>query len=92
MDNIIKQLACLLFYGLDKWFVFDPLGEFVDADVDVAKTSRRGLEWPNHIQSLACKEPRCRNRLQGLSWDVDLFSEKLVVLTSANECFSISYG
>ena len=92
MNYVIEQLGCFLRCSLDQGFVIDPFGEFVNADVDPAETSRRGLERLDHIQSLACKGPRCRDRLQDLSWDVDLFGEKLAVLTSANECFSISYG
>ena len=92
MNDVTKQLGCFLCYNLDQGFVIDPFGEFVNADVDPAETSRRGLERLDHIQSLACKGPRCRNHLQGLSQDVDLFSEKLAVLTSVNECFNIGYG
>ena len=92
MNDVVKQLSCLLCCSLDQGFVFDSLGEFVDADIDPAETYRRGFERSDDIQSPACKGPRCRNHLQDLNWDVDLFSEKLAVLTSANECFSISYG
>ena len=74
---------------MDQGFVFDPLGEFVVADVDLAETFRRGLERPDHIQSPACKGPRRRNRLQGLGWDVDLLSKKLTILAPMNECLGI---
>ena len=89
MNDVIKQLGYLLRCSLDQGFVFDPLGEFVDTDIDPAETSWRGLEGPNHIQSLACKGPRHRNRLQGLGQDMDLLSKKLTILTPANECLSI---
>ena len=92
MDDVIKQLGCFLCCSLDQGFVFNPLGEFVNVDVDPMETSRRRLEWSNHIESLACKGPRRGDHLQDLSRDVDLFGEKLAVLTSANECFSISYS
>ena len=90
MNDVIKQLSRLLHCSLDQGFVFDPLGEFVDVDVDPAETSRHGLEGPDHIQSLACKGPRRMNRLQGLGQDMDLLSKKLTVLTPTNECLSVS--
>ena len=49
MYDVVEQISCLLYSGLDKWFVFDPLGEFFNADVDLAKTPRHGLEWADHI-------------------------------------------
>jgi hypothetical protein len=61
--DVIKQLDCLLRCGLGKGFVFNPLGKLVDADVDLAESSKRGLERTDHIQSPACKGPRRRNRL-----------------------------
>jgi len=92
MDYVIEQVGCFLHCSLDQGFVFDPLGEFINADVDLAETSWHGLERSNHIQSPVCKGPRCRNHLQVLSWDMDLFSKKLAVLTSADKCFGITYG
>ena len=92
MNDVIKQLGCLLRCSLDQKFVFDPLGEFVNADIDPAETSWRRLERSNHIQSPACKGPRRRDHLQDLSQDMDLFGKELVVLTSANKGFSIGYG
>ena len=67
VDYVVEQLGCFLRCSLDQGFVIDPFGEFVNADVDPAETSRRGLERLDHIQSLACKGPRCRDRLQDLS-------------------------
>ena len=92
MDDVVKQLGCFLCCSLDQGFVFDPLGEFVNADIDPAETSRCRLEWSNHILSLACKGSRHEDRLQDLSQDVDLFGKELAVLTSANEGFSIGHG
>ena len=89
MNDVVKQLGCLLHCSLDQGFVFDPFGEFIDADVDPAKTSQHRLERPNHIQSPACEGLRCRNRLQGLGWDVDLLSKKLTILAPVNECHGI---
>ena len=90
MYDVVEQLSCLFCYGLDKGFVFNPLGEHVDADIDLVKSSWRGLERPDHIQSPACKGPRRKNHLQGLGRDVDFLSKKLTILTPANECLSIS--
>jgi len=63
MYDVIEQLSCLFCCDLDKGFVFDPLGELVDADIDLAESSWRRLEWLDHIQSLACKGPWSRNHL-----------------------------
>jgi len=49
MNDVVKQLGCLLRCSLDQGFVFDPLGEFVDVDVDTAETYSHGLEGPDHI-------------------------------------------
>jgi hypothetical protein len=49
MYDVVKQLSCLLRYSLDKGFVFDPLGEFVNADVNLAEFSWRMLERYDHI-------------------------------------------
>ena len=72
-SSLAKLFLCC---SLDQGFVFDPLGEFVDADIDPTETSRHGVEGPDHIQSPACEGPRCRNRLQGLGRDMDLLSKK----------------
>jgi hypothetical protein len=37
------------------WFVFDPLGEFVDYDKDVLKSTFGLFEWSYLIQPLACE-------------------------------------
>ena len=89
MNDVVKQLGYLLCCSLGQGFVFDPLREFVDVDVDLAETSWHGLEGTDYIQSLACEGPRHRNRLQGLGQDVDLLSKKLTILTPTNECLSI---
>ena len=61
MDDIFEELDCVLCSGQNKRFVFDPLGELVDGDVHVPKTTWSWLEGPDHVQSLACKRPE--------SWD-----------------------
>jgi len=39
MDDIFKVLDCLLCSSQNKRFVFDPLGELVNGDVHVPKTT-----------------------------------------------------
>ena len=92
MDDVFKQLGCFLCCSLNEGFVLDPLRELVDVDIDLVEPSWHGLKGLDHIQSLAYKGPRCRNRSQGLSWDVDLLGEELAILISVNECFSIDDG
>ena len=55
VDDIFEELDCFLCSSRDERFKLDPLGELVDGDVYVPKTTWRWLERPNHIQSLACK-------------------------------------
>ena len=43
MDDVVKQFSCFLCYSLDLGFVFDPLGEFVNADIDPVKPLGIGL-------------------------------------------------
>jgi len=57
MDNIFKELDCLLCSSRNKWFVFDPLGELIDGNVHVSETTWHWLERPDHVQSLASKRP-----------------------------------
>ena len=39
MDDIFEELDCLLCSSRNKRFVFDPLGELVNGDVHVPKTT-----------------------------------------------------
>ena len=55
VDDIFEELDCLLSSSRDKRLVFDPLGELVNGNVHVPKTTWRWLERPNHVQSPACK-------------------------------------
>jgi len=49
VDDIFKELDCLLSSSRNKRFVFDSLGELVDDDVHITKTTWRWLERPDHI-------------------------------------------
>jgi hypothetical protein len=63
VDDIIDELCSLFCPSLKEGLVLDPFGEFVNSDVDLVETSWCRLEWPNHIQSLACERPGSRNRV-----------------------------
>jgi len=49
MNDVIEQLYCLLRCSLDHGFILDPLGKFVNADIDLAESFLGGLEGPDHI-------------------------------------------
>ena len=49
MDDIFKELDCLLCSIQNKRLVFDPLGELVNGDVYVLETTWRRLQRPNHV-------------------------------------------
>ena len=57
VDDVFKELDCLLCSGRDKWLVFDPHGELVNGDVHVPETTKRWLKRPDHVQSQACERP-----------------------------------
>ena len=44
MDDIFEELDCFLCSSRNKRFVFDPLGELVNGDIYIPKTTWRGLE------------------------------------------------
>ena len=39
MDDIFKELNCFLCSGRNKRFLFDPLGELINGDVHIPKTT-----------------------------------------------------
>ena len=49
MDDIFKELDCFLCSSRDKRFILDPLGELVDGDVYIPKTTWHWLERSNHV-------------------------------------------
>ena len=57
VDDIFEELDCFLCSSRDERFILDPLGELVDGNVYVLKTTWHWLEGPNHIQSPACEGP-----------------------------------
>jgi len=67
MYDVVEELRCFLCCRLDERFVLNPLGEFVNSNINTSESAEGILEWPNHVQSLACEWPRGENRLQSLS-------------------------
>ena len=57
VDDIFEELDCFLCSSRDERFILNPLGELINGDVYVPKTTWSWLERPNHIQSLACEGP-----------------------------------
>ena len=49
VDDIFEELDCILCSSRNKWLVFDPLGEFVNGDIYVPKTTSGRLERSNHV-------------------------------------------
>ena len=49
VDDIFEELDCFLCSSRDERFILDPLGEFVDGDVYVPKTTWCWLERLDHI-------------------------------------------
>ena len=56
MDDIFEELDCLLCSSRNKRLVFDPLGELVNGDVYISKTTWRRLESPDHVESQHAKD------------------------------------
>ena len=57
MDDIFEELDCFLCSSRYEWFILDPLGELVDGDVYILKTTWHWFERSDHVQSPACKGP-----------------------------------
>ena len=49
MDDVIEELRCFLCCRLDEWLVLDPLGEFVNSDINPLESTGGVLEWSNHV-------------------------------------------
>ena len=92
MDDIFKELNCLLCSSRDERFIFNPLGELVNGDIHVSETIWCWLERPDHVQSPACKGLGSWDGLQLLRRYMYLPSEELSSFTTSNEIFCISDG
>ena len=49
MDDIFKELDCLLSSSRNERFVFNPLGELVDGNVHILETTWHWLERADHV-------------------------------------------
>ena len=67
MDDVVEEPHYFLFCRLDEQLVLDPLGEFVNSNINPSESAWGILEWPDHVQSLACEWPGGGNHLQSLS-------------------------
>ena len=92
MDDIYKELNCLLCSGRDERFILDPLRELVNGDIYIPETTWCWLERPNHIQSPACEGPGSWDGLQLLCRHVYLLGEKLASFTMSDKVFCIGDG
>jgi hypothetical protein len=57
MHDVLDELDCFGYAVLDKWFVLDPLGEFVNGHKNVLKTTLEFLERSYLIQPPAGEWP-----------------------------------
>ena len=92
MDDIFEELDCLLCSSQNKRLVLNPLRELVNGNVHVPKTTWRGLERHDHVESPACKRLRSWDGLQFLCRHVYLLGEKLTSFTMSNEFFCVKDG
>src|SRR6266508_2453696 len=83
--NVLEEFLCFGSCDRGDRFGFNPLGEFVDGDEEVCKTTRRSLQWADHVETPDCKWPSDRDSLQFLHQHVYLPSKILASLTFADE-------
>jgi hypothetical protein len=77
MHEVLGELDCFCCVVFYEWLVLDPLGEFVNCNEDVLKTSFGLFEWTYLVQPLACERPGMRDANQLMSWYVSLPREHL---------------
>ena len=46
MDDVVEEFRCFLRCRLDEWLVLDPLGEFVNSDINSLESARVFLNDP----------------------------------------------
>jgi len=92
MDDIFEEFNCLLCSGQNKRLVFDPLGELVNDNIYIPKTTWRRLERSDYVQSPACKRLGSWDGLQFLCRHVYLRGKKLASFTTSDKVFSIGDG
>ena len=49
VDDIFEELDCFLCSSQDKRFILDPLGELVDGDIYISKTTWCWFERPDRV-------------------------------------------
>ena len=92
MDDIFKELNCLLCSSRDERFIFNPLGELVNGDIHVPETTWCWFERADHVQSPACEGLGSWDGLQFLCRHMYLPGEKLASFTTSDEVFYVSDG
>ena len=75
--NVLEEFLCFGSYDRGDKFSFNPLGEFVDGEEEVCKTTGRSLQRADHVETLDCKRPSDRDSLQFLRRHVYLPSKIL---------------
>src|SRR6266540_4181540 len=83
--NVLEEF--LYFGSCDRAdrFGFNPLGEFVDGDEEMCKTTRCSLQRADYVKTPDCKWPSDRDSLQFLCRHVYLPSKILASLTFADD-------
>ena len=57
MDDIFKELNCLLCSSRGERFIFNLFGDLVNGDIYVPETTWCWLKRPDHVQSPTCERP-----------------------------------
>ena len=83
--DVLEELFGLPGCDLGYRFGFNPLGELVDGDEEMCKTTRRRLEGSDHVESPCIEGPGDRGRLKLLRRHVYLPSEVLTSLTCVDD-------
>jgi len=92
MDDVCEKQHRL--FSLDPCDGSDlnPLGELVDRDKQVGEALGRFLQRPDEVEAPNSKGPSDGDRLQSLSWEVNLPSIELASLIGSHDLCGISHG
>src|SRR6266498_3532797 len=80
----LGEFFCFGNYDRGDRFGFNTLGELVDGDEEMCKTTRRSLQRADHVETPDCKWPSDGDSLHLLRWDVYLLSKILASLAFAD--------
>src|SRR5438105_12693827 len=83
--NALEEFLCFSSCDRGDMFGFNPLGEFVDGDEEMCKTTRRFLQRADHDETPDCKRPIDRDSLQLLRRHVYLPGKILASLAFADD-------